>query len=172
MSRDVEHSLNGPDGFLLYSLIDEDFGKLEFQAIVEFLHRVEAHKVAFVAGAGAVLRRRGDKLLAGALFAHLVDDTALGGDDEALFVRLDGVLQQGCGRADEIRDLDDGLFALRMGDDLRVGILFLQFYNLFEGELLVDVAGTVPEKHFAARDAVDVVAEVAVRTENDFRVFR
>ena len=106
------------------------------------------------------------------MFAHLVDDTALGGDDEALFVRLDGVLQQGCGRADEIRDLDDGLFALRMGDDLRVGILFLQFYNLFEGELLVDVAGAVPEEHLAACDAVDVVAEVAVRTENDFRVFR
>ena len=82
--------------------IHKDFGELIFQAIVEFLHRVQAHEVAFVAGTGAVGRRCGNERFVGALLAHLVDDAAFGGDDELAFGGLDRMFQERSRRTDEI----------------------------------------------------------------------
>ena len=82
--------------------IHKDFGEFIFQAVVEFLHRVQAHEVAFVAGAGAVGRRCGNKRFVGALLAHFVDDAAFGSDDELAFGGLDRIFQERSCRTDEI----------------------------------------------------------------------
>ena len=58
-----------------------------------------------------------------------MDDAALGGDDEARLVRLDGVFQQRGGRADEIGHRHHRLLALRVGDHGGVGVLPLQLQD-------------------------------------------
>ena len=82
--------------------IHKDFGEFIFQAVVEFLHRVQAHEVAFVAGAGAVGRRCGNERFFGTLFAHLVDDATFGSDDELSVGGLDRMFQERSCRTDEI----------------------------------------------------------------------
>ena len=49
-------------------------------------------------------------------------------------------------------------------------MLLLQLQYLLQRELFVHVAGTVPQHHVAAGDAVDVASQVLVRTEDDLLV--
>ena len=59
-----------------------------------------------------------------------------------------------------------------MGDHGGVGVLPLQLQDPRGRELLVHVAGAVPQHHLAARDAVDVMAQVTVGAEDDLLLFR
>ena len=92
--RDVEHTLDGLDGGSGDVGADVHLGPLVTQTVIYFLEGDEAHEVAFVAAAGAVVGRHGDEGFAGGAALHLVQDAALGDDEEGVGLALDGILQQ------------------------------------------------------------------------------
>ena len=51
-------------------------------------------------------------------------------------------------------------------------MLLLELHDGFHGELLMNMAAAVPEKHLATGNAVDVIAEIIVGTEDNLLVLR
>ena len=72
--------------------------------------------------------------------------------------------------ADFVGEHADGVGALGMGDDFRVGVLGLDALDGGLGEFDVDVAIAFPEVHFAAGFFRDPCAEVLVGDEEDIAV--
>ena len=83
------------------------------------------------------------------------------------------ILQDGRRRTHEVGCGDHVGLALGVHDHLRSGVLALQVEDLLQRELLVHVAGAVPQHHVrAAREALDIAAEVAVGGEEHGAVGR
>jgi hypothetical protein len=121
------------------------------QRQVDLLERVELHVRALVARAapsgGASMNS-----LSGAGLLHLVEDAALGRDDELPARCRDGVLEQRRGRADEVGRAQDGLLALGVRDAASAsGWRSLSATMLALAEGLVHDAAPLPEAHLAAR---------------------
>ena len=51
-----------------------------------------------------------------------------------------------------------GSLALQMRHHHGMRMLLLELHDAVDGELLMDMATTVPQEHVAPRDAVDIVA--------------
>ena len=131
--RYFQHPLDRTDSFFLYFFVDKDFREFVFQTIIQFLHRVQAHEITFIAGTCAVIRRSRDKFLIRTLFTHLVDNAAFRRHNEPFIFRLDSMLQKSRSRSNEVRDLYNGLLALRMSNNFRIGVLFFNS-NIFSSE--------------------------------------
>ena len=52
-----------------------------------------------------------------------------------------------------------------------IRVLLLQFHNGFHREALMHMTTTVPKQHIAACDAIDVTAQILIRTKDYLRVF-
>lgn len=145
-------------------------GGLVEEGEVEFAHGVELHVGAVVACTGGILGRSGDEGLAGTLALHLMKDSALGGHDEFGGIGLDGPVEEDSCGSNLVGHQTDGGGTLGMHQHLGSGMLLLEFKNLFERELLMYVASSVPEHHVATGLGVDIISQIAVGTEDDFLV--
>lgn len=172
LRRDVEHTL-----YRFHSLHADAFFHFHervfiFHAVVQFFESVQTHIVALVACACAGIRRSRNEVLFRSLLAHFVQYACLCCHDEVLAVRSHSLLQQGGCRAHNVGNLEHRSLAFGVCQHQCVGILLLQFHNLFHRELFVHVACAVPQQHVAASDGVDIVAQIAVGAEDDFLVLR
>ncbi len=142
-----------------------------FQTDVQFLQAVQFHVRAVVAGAGRIVGRRRDKYFAGTRFYHLVKDSAFGSYNKLFAVAFLNVVQQRSGRADVVGQQKHRSFTFRVGDKFSIGVFVNQCYDLFHRIFFVYHTGAVPQNHFAAGNAVDVVAQVFVGGKNQFLLF-
>ena len=101
-----------------------------------------------------------------------MQDTRFGDDDKRVGIALRRIVEQRGRTADIVGDQQHGLFAFRMCQHFGFGVLFFQFDNLLEGEFLMHMARTVPYHHIASGNALDVIAQVAVRRKDDLGVHR
>src|SRR5690606_10416510 len=146
--------------------IDLDLVGAVAQRVQGAFQRVHGHPGAVgatAAGGTAAGGRRLDELLVGAQLLHLVEDAAVGGDDEHLVGQRLGGLDQLTGGAYRVGQLDDRLGGFRMNQHGGFRIQGLHVGKLLGLELLVDDAGAVPEQHVRAGLALDVTTQVLVR---------
>ena len=109
--------------------------------MVELFERVEFHVGALTAATSFFLGQGGNKAFLGRGFCHLMENSGLGCNDERAARGFHGVAQQSAGRANEVRAFQDRVFALRMRDQLRIGML---------SKLLFDAAEEAVARHYAA----------------------
>jgi hypothetical protein len=100
-----------------------------------------------------------------------VQDAVFGEHDELRAGVAFGVLEQRGGRADELGHPEDRLLALRVRDDLRVGVTLTQLHELLLAEGLVHDAAALPDPHLAAGLLLQPAPEVLVGREEDLAVF-
>ena len=111
-------------------------------------------------------------MLVRGLSLHLVEDAALGHNEEGVALAADGIVQQARGGAHHIGQLDDGAATLGMYEHLCLGILLLEGHEFLHGEAFVHVAGSIPQEHLATRDGIQVGTEVAVGPKDERLVLR
>jgi hypothetical protein len=118
---------------------------------------------AALAGCSVARRGRLDESLCWRQLSHLVDDAAVGRDDELLACQLLGGTDQLPGRSDHVRESDHrlGRFGVRQYLRLRMGCK--QRFQLGALEFVVHHAGALPDQHVGAGRTLDVAAQVPVR---------
>ena len=168
--RNLEHTLDGADGLYTCFLVDLNGWSKIFEREVEFFKGDELHVGTLVAGAASIVGRSWNELLVGAALLHLIDDATLGGNYKLVAVAGNRVVEQSFGGANLVGNEAYGLWALRVNEHMSVGVLLLELHNLLNREFLVHLAVAVPHHHVAACDAVDVVAQVAVGTEDELLI--
>lgn len=147
---EVEHALERTDRPRDQRRVDEDFPAALAQAGQGPLERVHRHPraVRATAAGGAVAGGGGlDEILFRAQLLHLVEDAAIGGDDEGLVRQGLRGLDQLAGRAHGIGQRDHAFRRFGVDQDGGVRVERLHVFQLLGLELLVDDAGAVPEQH-------------------------
>ena len=118
---------------------------------------------AAAAGGAVAGGRRLDEDLVRAQLLHLVEDAAVGGDDEGPVRQGLRRLDQLAGRTHRIGQFDHRLRRLRVHQDGGLRIERLHILQLLGLELFVDDAGTVPQQHVGTGLALDVAPQVLIR---------
>ena len=113
-----------------------------------------------------LLRRHGDKFFFRSLALHLKNNSAFSGNDKFFIIALNGIFQQFGSRAYHVGEFHNRAFALRMNKHLCLRVLFLQVYYCFHRKAFVYMACSIPQNHLPTGDAVDIFAQVAVRTKD------
>ena len=102
-----------------------------------------------------------------------MQDARLGHDDEFPCRIFRSELQQRGRAADVVGHEQHRPTAFGMGQHLGFGMELLELQNLIDRKFLVYAAGAVPHDHvLPSGEAFDVVAQIAVRSENDLLVPR
>ena len=115
---DLEHPLDRLPSALNDGVVEGHLRSAVGHAVVQFLESVHFHEAALVAG--ALLSRRGDELLVGALLLQSVQHADLGGDDHCLGLGVAAVVDHFLGRAHLVGEHANGLGALGVRDQRRV----------------------------------------------------
>ncbi len=106
------------------------------------------------------------------LVGQVLGDAHLGADNELFGVTLRGVVENGRGGAHKIGMFDDVRDALGVDQDRGAGMELFRGQDIFFRHSRVDVTAAEPEIDFFVRQlALNVVAEVAIRNEENF-IFR
>ena len=100
-----------------------------------------------------------------------MQNAALGGYQKFGVVAVCGVIQQFLCRSDDVGQCQHHIFAFGVCQHFGVRVCLFQLNQAFHRKLLVHMACAVPQQHIAAGGFVDVTAEVAVGTEDEFGVF-
>ncbi|MCY1438392.1 hypothetical protein D9M71_545880 [compost metagenome] len=116
----------------------------------------------------AVTRRWGfDKDLVRAQLLHLVENAAVGRNDQRLVRQALCRRDQLTGGAHGVRQFDHRGRRLRVHQNRRIRVQRLHVFKLLGLELFVNDAGTVPQQHVGTGLALDVGPQVLVRAPDD-----
>ena len=101
-----------------------------------------------------------------------MQNTSFGGHYIFAFSVFHHIFQQHGRRANHVGHLQHWPFTLRMSQHQCLWMLLLQLDNGIHRETLMHMTTTLPQQHIAARDGIDIRAQIIVRSENNFLILR
>lgn len=143
--RYLQHPLDRLHRFLRHFLIHQYLRRFILQTLIELLQRIQPHEATLVTCTRTIVGRSGDKRLLRAFLLHLMQDSRFGSNNELLCTAVYCMFQQGGGRSNKVGKFQDCAFAFGVCKYDGIGILSFQLHNLLYRELLMHMAGTIPQ---------------------------